>query len=42
MIDIRTDHIYNTILSIAFGVLIVLFIDQLFVRPVVISIDRSK
>lgn len=41
MIDPHTEHIYNIILSIVIGILIVLFIDQLFDKPAVIEIDKE-
>ena len=41
MIDTHTDNIYNIILSIAVGIVFVLFIDQILVRPVVITAERE-
>lgn len=41
MIDKHTEHIYNIILSIVLGVLVVLFINQLFVSPQVIKVDKN-
>ena len=40
MIDPNTEYIYNVILSIALGVILVLFINQIFTRaPLVVSED---
>jgi len=42
MIDANTDHIYNILLSIVLGVIVVLFIDQLFTTPQVVKIDQES
>ena len=42
MIDAKTEHIYNIILSLILGVIVVLFIDQLFVTPQVVKIEKEE
>lgn len=42
MIDEKTDHIYNIILSIVLGIILVLLFDSLFIKPRVINIYMDK
>lgn len=42
MIDEKTEYIYNIILSLILGVIVVLFFDQLFVTPQIVKINRKS
>jgi uncharacterized membrane protein YgaE (UPF0421/DUF939 family) len=42
MIDIKTEYIYNIILSIFLGIIIALFINQLFITPQIIKVDNES
>jgi hypothetical protein len=41
MISAETDYIYNVILSIILGIIVVLLLNQLFTTPQIIKIDRE-
>lgn len=40
MIDEKTEYIYNIILSFILGIIVVLFLDQLFVTPQVVKVVK--
>ena len=42
MIDTSTDYIYNIILSIILGIVVILIIHQMFIYPRIIEIDNKQ
>jgi|LakMenEpi03Aug12_release.lakeMendotaPanAssembly.Ray.scaffolds.fasta_scaffold4269990_1 hypothetical protein len=42
MIDSKTEYIYNILLSVFFGIVIVLIFDQLFDKPRIIDIYEKE
>ena len=41
MIDPNTDYYYNILLSLILGVIVVLFIDQLFDSPSTVTVEKD-